>query len=236
MKVLLVDDDHDLVDLLRHAFQRDGYKVVTAYDGEVALQVFQLETPNLVLLDLALPKRNGIEVLKEIRRRSNTPVLILSVQSDEEKVVEALDQGADEYLFKPFRLRELRARTRALLRRGHGNGTGHSRPAEAMTFGDLRVDPRSHQVTVAGHPVRLTPTEFALLQYLLANHDVVVKSTDIIANVWNYDAEDTGELVRVFISRLRRKIESDPACPHYILNVPGVGYMFQSKPDELLDS
>ena len=122
MKVLLVDDDRELVDLLRHAFQRDGYKVVTAYDGEVALQAFQLEAPNLVILDLTMPKRHGLDVLKEIRRRSNVPVLILSVQSDEEKVVEALDLGADEYLFKPFRLRELRARTRALLRRGHRNG------------------------------------------------------------------------------------------------------------------
>ncbi len=234
MKVLLVDDDRELVDLLRHAFQRDGYKVVTAYDGEVALQAFQLEAPNLVILDLTMPKRHGLDVLKEIRRRSNVPVLILSVQSDEEKVVEALDLGADEYLFKPFRLRELRARTRALLRRGHRNSNGHSLPAETMTYGDLRVELRTHQVTLAGHPVRLTPTEFSLLQYLLANHDMVVKTADIIANVWNYDAEDTGELVRVFISRLRRKIESDHSRPHYILNVPGVGYMFQSKPTELL--
>ena len=230
MKILLADDDQDLVDLLRHAFQRDGYKVVTALDGDVATRLFQLESPDLVILDLNMPKRSGMDVLRDVTRHSNTPVMVLSVMQDEDKVVEALDIGADEYLFKPFRLRELRARTRALLRRSRSSSQFNGKQLSPTVIGDIRLMPRAHEVSVAGQPVRLTPTEFALLQFLVANHDIIVSPSDIVANVWSYDANDTGEMVRVFISRLRRKIEADPSHPSYIINVPGVGYKFESKP------
>jgi DNA-binding response OmpR family regulator len=229
MKVLLADDDRDLVDLLRYAFQRDGYAVITAFDGEAALRVLQSESPDLVILDLMMPKRNGIEVLREIRRHANMPVIMLTALGDEEHVVNALQIGADDYLVKPFRPRELMARAQALLRRSRDHADAQERGSQPLSLGGVTLDSGAREVTAGGRPVQLTRTEFELLHYLMLNHDMVVRLSDIVANVWGYDAEGNEELVKVAISRLRRKLEKDSACPRCIVNVQGVGYKFQSK-------
>jgi two-component system response regulator VicR len=228
-KILLADDDRDLVDLLRYTFQRDGYAVAMAYDGEMAVRAAQSELPDLVVLDLMMPKRNGMEVLGEIRRRANTPVIMLTALGDEEHVVHALEIGADDYLVKPFRPRELRARTQALLRRSQKTNAAPEKSPAPVVLGDIRIDPGSRAVTVVDRPVQLTRTEFDLLHCLMLNRDRIMSATDIIATVWGYNAEENDEVVKVNISRLRRKIESDPANPRYIVNVHGVGYKFQSK-------
>ncbi len=228
MKVLVADDDQELVELLRYAFKRDGHRIVTAFDGATALQLFQVEKPDLVLLDVNMPKQTGIEVLRELRRRSKVPVLMLTVQSDEDSVVSALELGADDYVTKPFRPRELRARARALLRRRQEWPDVNRSHADKIDFSNISLDPLSREVRVDGRLVKLTPTEFSLLHFLMLNHDAVVRPSSIMANVWGYDAEETDDVVRVSISRLRRKIEPDPANPRSIVNVAGVGYKFQT--------
>ncbi len=228
MKILLVDDDRDLVDMLRYAFQREGYRVITALDGEAGLRTFTAELPDLVVLDLALPRRNGLEVLKEIRRVSKAPIIMLTCMGDEEHIVTAFEMGADDYVAKPFRPRELKARAKAVLRRSQDRAP-EEKQRRPLLIGDINLNAKTMEVSVAGRAVQLTRTEFALLQYLMVNCDQVLKPTDIIANVWGFDAEQNEDLVRVTISRLRRKIEPDPSAPTYIINVPSMGYRFLYK-------
>jgi DNA-binding response OmpR family regulator len=226
-KILLADDDRDLVDILRYTFQRDGYSVLLAFDGEMALRMLQSESLDLVVLDLMMPKRNGMEVLREMRLSSNVPVIVLTALGDEDHVVDALQLGADDYLLKPFRPRELRARAAALLRRSQSQPKPRDKSLQPIELGDVMLNPNTRQVTVAGQPVQLSRTEFSLLHYLMVNRNIALALSDIMANVWGYDANDNDEVVKVTVSRLRRKMEADPAHPRYIVNVPGVGYMFQ---------
>jgi DNA-binding response OmpR family regulator len=230
MQILLTDDDRDLGDVLQFSLQRDGYSVVRALDGETAFRAFQSQGPDLVILDLNLPGRSGMDVLREIRRQSDVPVLILSVLHDEERVVSAIEIGADDYMSKPVRLHELRARIKALLRRNRKFDELAPRRARPITLGEIWLDAWQHQVTVGGIPVQLTPTEFLLLHYLMLNHDRVLALSDLVANVWGYDAVETEKTVRVVIFRLRKKIEPDPSHPIYLINLPGVGYKFQAPP------
>lgn len=228
MKVLIADDDRDLVELLGYALKRDGNRVISAFDGTTTLQLVQMEKPDLILLDVNMPKQNGHEVLRELRRRSKVPVLMLTVHADEESVVSALEMGADDYIYKPFRPRELIARVHALSRRYQDWPTEKLTHAEKLNFGDTSLDPLSHQVKVRGVTIKLTPTEFSLLHFLMLNHDTVLTPSSIMTHVWGYDADEKDDVVRVFIRRLRHKIENDPANPCVIVNVLGVGYMFQS--------
>ena len=232
MKVLLADDDHDLIDLLRYSFQRDGHVVRIAYDGEAALRMIQAETPDLVVLDLMMPKRNGMEVLKELRRSNSVPVIVLTALGDEDHIVDALKLGADDYLVKPFRPRELDARARAIVRRSREQTNPAENPSMPIALGDVALDPRTREVTVSGEPVQLTRTELSLLHYLMLNRNLILTVSDIISNVWGYDADENDDVVKVTVSRLRRKLETDPSNPKYILNVPGVGYKFQHKVQE----
>jgi DNA-binding response OmpR family regulator len=227
-KVLLTDDDRDLIDVLSYAFRHNGYEVAAAFDGEQALGAIDKSPPDLLILDLMMPKRDGMQVLEALCGRRNVPTIVLTALGDEDHVVQALELGADDYMVKPFRPRELLARAQAVLRR--------TRDQEAeiktwlpLTLGDLRLDPATVQVTLAGRPVQLTRVEFALLHYLMLNRNMVVRLPDIIANVWGYDSEVNDDVVKTNISRLRRKIEADPSQPHLIVNVPGLGYKFQSK-------
>jgi two-component system response regulator VicR len=231
MRVLLCDDDRDLVDLLRYAFRRDGYTVSVAFDGEMGLRIFDAEAPDLVVIDLMMPKRGGIQVLKEIRRRSKVPVLILTAVGDEDQLVSALDLGADDYLTKPFRPRELRARVHDLERRSKQQGEPAAAPARPITLGRLTIDPRTRIVTRDEKPVELTAKEFALLHYLMLNRDIVLSVSDIFTNVWGFDSSENEDVVKVTIYRLRRKVEQDPSSPQHILNLPGQGYKFQYKSD-----
>ena len=229
MKVLIADDDRELVALLGYALKRDGHRVISAYDGLTALQLLQLEKPDLVLLDVNMPKRTGLEVLGELRHRSKVPVLMLTVHADEDSVVSALELGADDYVCKPFRPRELRARVRALFRRHQDWPSTNTTHTEMLVLGDISLDPVAHQVKARGAPIKLTPIEFSLLHYLMMNRDGVVTPSSIMTNVWGYDADETDDVVRMSIMRLRQKIERDPAKPRAIVNVHGIGYMFQTE-------
>jgi len=226
-KILIVDDDPDLIDWLGYSLRRLGYTVLTAPNGPTALRLFQAEAPDIVVLDMIMPEMSGIEVLCAIRRQSQTPVVLLSSAADEDHVVEGLSNGADDYVVKPFRPRELKARFDALLRRSNDLARTRAKSLRPLAFGDLRLDPRAREVTVSGTPILLTPTEFEVLEYLLVNQGTVLHLNDILVNVWGYDADQQEDVVRLAISRLRRKIEPDPAHPRYIFTVPGHGYVIR---------
>ena len=220
MKILVVDDDLDLLGLVSYALRQAGYLVVEAADGRAALETFDREQPNLVLLDYNLPHLSGIDVLRKLRERGErTPVMMLTVRSAEEDQVRALDSGADDYLTKPFSPRTVLARVRALLRR-----VGSERPA-TVSQGDFALDPAARTASIRGRaPVSLTPLEFRLLQLLVANAGAVLPLERITAHVWGYRGLGDRQLLKQLVRRLRRKIEDDPANPTYLRTEPGAGY------------
>jgi DNA-binding response OmpR family regulator len=224
MKILVVDDDLELLRLIAFTLRQSGYLVLEAQDGPSALATAQREGPDLVLLDVNLPRLNGFEVLKRIRAEgSRVPVLMLTVRSAEEDQVQGLDLGADDYLTKPFSPRTLLARVRALLRRA-----GAERPAATLAAGDLALDPEQQAVAVrGGAPVRLTPLEFRLAQLLLANAGHALPAERLTLHVWGHRGMGDRQLLKQLVHRLRRKIEEDPASPRYLLTVSGVGYVLE---------
>ncbi len=228
MKVLIADDDRDLIDWLGYAFRREGYTVLGAYDGESAARLFKAESPDIVLLDLKMPKLSGLEVLQEIRTHSQVPVILLTGVGDEDTVVQALKNGADDYVTKPFRPRELRARAEAVLRRTRTQANPEPKGPNLLTCGEITLDRRTREVTVAGNPVKLTPNELGMLEYLMMNQGMVVRIEDILVNVWGYTTDRDEDVVRATVARLRRKIERDPSEPRYVINVPGEGYVVRN--------
>lgn len=226
MKILLADDDRDLVDLLRYAFKRDGHTPLTAYDGEAALRAVATETPDVIVLDINMPKRSGLDVLKELRRTCQVPVLMLTALGDEDHLVMAFKLGADDYLAKPFRPRELSVRVEALYRRIKSPSKRETQ-GEVLTCGGIALDSRRREVLEDGKPVQLTRNEYSLLHYLMLNKGIIVSVADILVNVWGYDAEESEDIVKVTVSRLRRKIEPDPSHPRYVTTMHGVGYTIQ---------
>lgn len=222
MKILVVDDDIQLATIIAFTLQREGYTIVNAHDGVTALQLWEQEQPNLVLLDVNLPQMDGYEVLRRIRAVGKTPVLMLTVRNAEEDMVSGLDLGADDYITKPFSPRTLLARIRAVLRR-----IGEV-PADDLTLGDFTLDLDRQEVRRASEAsIKLTPLEFRLLHYLLVNQNHVLSNDNLIEHVWGYS--DTGDkmLLKQLVRRLRRKIERDPATPRYLHNVAGVGYVLE---------
>ncbi len=226
MKLLVVDDDRDLVELLDYALRREGYEVVRAYDGEAALETLNREKPDLVVLDINLPKLAGFVVLERIRHvDEHIPVLLLSARQDESDILRGLQLGADDYITKPFRPKELVARVKAILRRSvHARG----RPAPSVyTTGDIVLDEATHEVRTGEVPVHLSPTEFKLLRHFMANPGRVLTQEEILEGVWGYDADVGGDLVKLNVSRLRRKLGADGRTRDVIQTVPGVGYLFK---------
>ncbi len=226
MKLLVVDDDRDLVELLDYALRREGYEVVRAYDGEAALETLNREHPDLVVLDINLPKLAGFVVLERIRHvDEHIPVLLLSARQDESDILRGLQLGADDYITKPFRPKELVARVKAILRRSvHARG----RPAPSVyTTGDIVLDEATHEVRTGEVPVHLSPTEFKLLRHFMANPGRVLTQEEILEGVWGYDADVGGDLVKLNVSRLRRKLGADGRTRDVIQTVPGVGYLFK---------
>jgi DNA-binding response OmpR family regulator len=222
MSILVVDDDVELVGLLQFALTSAGYDVVTAFDGEQALQRLRDHTPELVILDVNLPVRDGFEVLEQLRRHSQVPVMMLTVRSTEEDEVHGLNLGADDYLRKPFSPRALLARVRSLLRRG-------SEPVEnpVLAWGPLALDPERSEARVdGGPPVRLSPLELRLLRLLMSHRGRPVDADRIIGFVWSdRDAADREALKQV-VHRLRRKLALAGGAAEWIEYVPGVGYAF----------
>jgi len=224
VKILVVDDDLELSSLIGYALRQAGYMVVEAGDGVTALEMFDRESPALVILDVNLPRLSGLEVCRKIRAGSRTPVMMLTVKNAEEDQVQALDLGADDYLTKPFSPRTLLARVRALLRRA-----GEEKPLP-LAAGDFSLDLEVQAVSVnGGDPVRLTRLELRLLQILLANAGHTLPAERLLAHVWGSRGSGDRQLLKQLVHRLRQKIEADAAEPHYLVTVSGVGYALHSK-------
>ena len=223
-KVLIVEDEKNIVDILRFNLQRAGYATEEAYDGEDGLAKARSGKPDLILLDVMLPKRNGFDVCRALRAEGdNVPVLILTAREEEADKVLGLEIGADDYITKPFSMRELIARVGANIRR-----TAMQAPAEpasaAIEAGDLRIDPDSRQVFRAGQPIELTQVEFQIMEYFFTNPGKALSRTNILTRVWGEEYFGEEKIVDVNIRRLRMKIEEDPSSPQYILTVWGMGY------------
>ncbi|MDR5676584.1 MAG: response regulator transcription factor [Armatimonadota bacterium] len=225
-KVLVVDDEPHIVELVRYNLEREGFQVSVAYDGHEALQRARAERPDLIVLDLMLPYVDGLEVCRALRRESTVPILMLTAKDGELDRVLGLETGADDYVTKPFSPRELVARVRAILRRARPeSAAGAGQPQ--LVAGDLVLDPNTREVFLAGRPVDLTTKEFDLLRLLMAHPNRVFTRDALLEHVWGYDYLGSTRTVDMHISRLRDKIEDDPASPTYIVTVRGVGYKFK---------
>lgn len=220
-RILVVEDDRAILVALKEKLTLEGYAVVTAEDGEEARDRLADRPPDLVLLDLMLPKLDGLSVLRWLRRQwPELPVLILSARGREEEKVEGLRAGADDYLAKPFGLKELMARIEALLRRARG-------PETPISFGDVTVDFRTRRVSRANEEVKLSRKELELLFFLVRHRERTVNREEILDAVWGYDAASTERAVDYHILKLRRKLESDPASPVHIVTRHGLGYQLR---------
>ena len=227
--VLIVEDEKNIVDILRFNLQREGYRTCEAYDGEDGLAQAVSEKPDLILLDVMLPKLNGFDVCRRLRDQGdNVPVIILTAREEEADKVLGLEIGADDYITKPFSMRELIARVGANIRRTAMAPAPASAAASAMPVsGDLAINTDSHQVFRAGKAIDLTQREYELLTFLASHPNKVYSRVDLMEQVWNYGyVGDDVRTVDVTVRRLREKIEADPANPVYILTRRGAGYYF----------
>ncbi len=226
-RVLVVESDPRQRRVLTGTLAREGFDVRPAPSGELALIMLDRWAPDVLLLDLALPGLSGLDVCRELRRWSQTPIIVLSVENREQQKIAALDLGADDYLTKPFGIGELLARIRATIRRTKLDST---ESLGKRAIGDLTIDFGARTVTRAGTPIHLTPTEFDLLAYLAQHEGKVLTHRMVLTSVWGPGYGDQILSLRVMITQLRKKIEVDPARPRLIVTEPGVGYRFQSQP------
>lgn len=227
--ILAVDDEPRVLKLLEANLKSSGYAVLTAADGEQALRIFEREMPDLVLLDLMLPKMDGYAVCRRIREFSAVPVIMLTARSEHVDLIHGFEVGADDYLTKPFSIAELLMRVAAVLRRSKW-------PEEIVTrdvfkAGPIEVDFAQHLVTSGGNAVKLTPTEYRLLAYMASNANRVLTHRELLRAVWGPEYGEETEYLRVYIRYLRQKLEPEPSDPKYLLTQPGAGYML-SQPDE----
>lgn len=227
IRILVVDDEPQIVRALRTGLKARGYEVLSASDGERALQLVASELPDLIILDLAMSPMDGLEVCRRVRVRSRVPIIVLSVREGEQDKVTALDLGADDYLVKPFGMDELLARIRVALR--HAEQQANHAPA-IFERGPLHVDFAAHVVMLRDEEVKLTPTEFELLQTLVENVGKVLTHRVLLQQVWGPEYGDEAEYLRVYVGQLRKKLKDDPTKPQFILTEPGVGYRFKSEP------
>jgi two-component system, OmpR family, response regulator RegX3 len=230
--VLLVEDEDSFIDALTVGLKREGFDVSVARDGAEALELFDEVQPDLVLLDVMLPKVSGIDVCRHLRSKSNVPIIMVTAKGSEIDTVVGLEVGADDYVTKPYRLRELVARMRAVLRRrphDEGVATAGAAPVEdVITVGDVSVDHQRHEVTIRDREVRLPLKEFELLSLLLENAGRVLTRDVLIDRVWGSDYVGDTKTLDVHIKRLRSKVEPDPAQPTRIVTIRGLGYKYES--------
>jgi DNA-binding response OmpR family regulator len=219
-RVLVVEDDDAISQVLQRSLRMEGYDVRIAADGLTALDEAHAFLPDLVILDLGLPKLDGIEVAKTLRETDDVPILVLTARDAVESRVEGLDAGADDYLVKPFERQELLARLRALLRRRPPRGQA------AITVGDLKLNPDTHEVTRGERELDLTQREFELLEYLMRNERIVVSRQRLLDEVWGYDPFSMTNTIEVFVSNLRRKLEADGE-PRLLHTIRGAGYVLR---------
>ena len=226
--ILVVDDEESYRDALSVALEREGFRVALAADGVEALEQFDATDPALVLLDVMLPRISGIDVCRQLRARSRVPVIMVTARSSEIDTVVGLEVGADDYVSKPFRLRELVARVRAALRRGQRDEAGADPDAdELLSIGDVTLDAARHEVLIRGNPVALPLKEFELLELLLANAGRVLTRDTLIARIWGPDYFGDTKTLDVHVKRLRAKVEPAPSSPTRIVTVRGVGYRYE---------
>jgi two-component system, OmpR family, KDP operon response regulator KdpE len=224
-RILVVDDEPNIRRALRVWLTDHGYQVELTANGEEALDRAAVAPPDVVILDLMLPGMSGLEVCKSLREWSPVPIIVLSARGEEADKIQALDLGADDYLTKPFGMGELLARIRVVLRRASGPP-----PSPVLESGDLRLDQARRLVTLRGREVHLTPTEYEMLRYLMANAGKVLTHRTLLRTIWGPSHEDASETLRVFIAQLRRKIETDAHRPTFIKTEPGIGYRFRAEP------
>jgi DNA-binding response OmpR family regulator len=227
--ILLADDDQQLLRLLMRTLQLEGYEVLLASDGEQALVQVTAHMPDLVLLDVMMPKVDGFTVCQQVRAFSAVPIIMLTARGLDQDKAHGLDLGADDFLGKPFSMDELLARVRAVLRRSHFTPDESPLGLQSiMRMGDLVVDYAQHQVTNAGQEVALTPTEFRLLAILAQNADHVTPQDCLLEYIWGEEYSGDSHILQVNVNRLRHKLEADPAHPRIILTKAGVGYLFST--------
>ncbi|HEX2047200.1 MAG TPA: response regulator transcription factor [Acidimicrobiales bacterium] len=225
--ILVVEDEESFVDALTVGLTREGFKVRVARDGVEALDLFDLVQPDLVLLDVMLPRISGVDVCREIRTRSRVPIIMVTAKSSEIDTVVGLEVGADDYVSKPYRLRELVARMRAALRRAPPSGPAPSREG-VLEVSDVCLDPERHEVFVRGDKVNLPLKEFELLEVLLENAGRVLTRDLLIDRIWGADYVGDTKTLDVHVKRLRAKVEVDPSKPERIVTIRGLGYKFES--------
>ncbi len=220
-RVLVVEDDEDIAQALQRSLRMEGYEVRAAPDGELALEQARSFAPDLVILDLGLPRMDGLDVARALRGNDDVPILILTARDGLESRVAGLDSGADDYLVKPFERQELLARMRALLRRRPPRGSA------PLRVGDLELNADTHEVTRGPRPVELTQREFELLEYLMRNERIVISRQRLLDEVWGYDPFSTTNTIEVFVSNLRRKLEAGGE-PRLLHTIRGAGYVLRA--------
>jgi two-component system KDP operon response regulator KdpE len=225
INVLVVDDEKPLRDFVRRNLEVRGYRVCTASNGLEALAIFRNEVLQLVIMDIMMPHMDGLEATRRIREASHVPIIILTALGEESDKVRAFDLGADDYLTKPFGVGELLGRVRAVLRRADwSEPTFHE---EKIVRGSIEIDLERHKVTVRGETVDMTPTEFNLLVYLMKNAGKALHHRAILQHVWGNEYGNEAEYLRVYVGKLRQKIEPDPLHPQYLHTEHGIGYRFE---------
>ena len=223
-RILLAEDEAALRDFVSRNLRARGFEVHEASNGLEALALWERENPHLLILDIMMPRMDGLEVCRRVREQSAVPIIVLTALDAESDKVTALDLGADDYLTKPFGVEELLARVRAVLRRTQWEGL---QPTSGIKqFGDLEIDLAGHVVRLRGAEVRLSPTEFSVLKQLVANAGKVLTPRMLLQSIWGPEYGGEAEYLRVYINRLRQKLEPDPTSPRYLLTEPGVGYRF----------
>jgi DNA-binding response OmpR family regulator len=225
-KTLVVEDDRNLLDTLRYNLRKEGHDVVTAVDGAEAMAVARRDKPDLIILDIMLPKLSGFEVCRILRKEMTTPILMLTAKDEEIDKVVGLEIGADDYMTKPFSMRELLARVGAMLRRSE-MAVGPAVAAEVLIIGDLEIDVARHRASLGGTTLELTPKEFDLLTFLAKNKGFVFSREQLLEKVWGYDFAGDTRTVDVHIRWLRQKIEREPTEPERLVTVRGTGYKLE---------
>jgi DNA-binding response OmpR family regulator len=223
MKVLIVDDEPTILETVETKLRKEGFQVLVAETAEDGMRIYRHAKPDLLILDVMLPNRSGMDLCRAVRKESKVPIIFLTARASEQDRVTGFDIGADDYVVKPFNLSELAARVKAVLRR-----SGREKPMEVVESGDLRIDPRTHEATRGGQPLSLSPKEFALLIFLMRNPGQVFSRDALLDRVWGPDSFVSARTVDVHIRWLRERIEDDPSKPNRLLTLRGVGYKFVS--------
>ncbi|GAE34437.1 response regulator YycF [Halalkalibacter akibai] len=229
-RILVVDDERPIADILKFNLEKEGYEVVCAYDGLEAIELVKKEEPDLILLDIMLPYKDGMEVCREVRKQYDIPIIMLTAKDSEIDKVLGLELGADDYVTKPFSTRELLARVKANLRRHKTSGEDSGVSSKEIVVGDLIIYPEAYQVKRRGEAIDLTHREFELIHYLAKHLDQVMTREHLLQAVWGYDYFGDVRTVDVTVRRLREKVEDNPSYPSWIITRRGVGY-YLSSPD-----